>query len=111
MHPGFARQASQPGQHEQLNPGTAVTFPRQNRGKPQLGRWAFYWEGVFGAAQNVGRFWCRHPARLLWASGGHPRGQSRLIWVRQGRSLPSTAFSSSAVVSFFMACLMARMKG
>eukprot|EP00962_Isochrysis_galbana_P018797 scaffold5445_cov127-Isochrysis_galbana.AAC.1 len=50
-----------------------------NRGKPQLGRWAFYWEGVFGAAQNVGRFWCRHPARLLWASGGHPRGQSRLI--------------------------------
>eukprot|EP00962_Isochrysis_galbana_P016000 scaffold4572_cov130-Isochrysis_galbana.AAC.2 len=44
---------------------------------------------VFGAAQtaqNVGRFWCRHPARLLWASGGHPRGQSRLIWVRQGRS-------------------------
>eukprot|EP00962_Isochrysis_galbana_P020551 scaffold6011_cov137-Isochrysis_galbana.AAC.3 len=26
----------------------------------------------------------RHPARLLWASGGHPRGQSRLIWVRQG---------------------------
>eukprot|EP00962_Isochrysis_galbana_P036458 scaffold12603_cov146-Isochrysis_galbana.AAC.3 len=29
-------------------------------GKPQLGRWAFYWEGVFGAAQNVGRFWCRY---------------------------------------------------
>eukprot|EP00962_Isochrysis_galbana_P020426 scaffold5953_cov107-Isochrysis_galbana.AAC.5 len=56
----------------------------KERGKPQLGRWAFYWEGVFGAAQNVGRFWCRHPARLLWASGGHPRGQSRLIWVRQG---------------------------
>eukprot|EP00962_Isochrysis_galbana_P055551 scaffold27325_cov243-Isochrysis_galbana.AAC.8 len=26
-----------------------------------------------GAAQNVGRFWCRYPARLLclWASGGH----------------------------------------
>eukprot|EP00962_Isochrysis_galbana_P034175 scaffold11538_cov122-Isochrysis_galbana.AAC.1 len=59
-----------------------------NRGKPQLGRWAFYWEGVFGAAQNVGRFWCRHPARLLWASGGHPRGQSRLIWVRQGPWVP-----------------------
>eukprot|EP00962_Isochrysis_galbana_P061053 scaffold36266_cov140-Isochrysis_galbana.AAC.2 len=55
----------------------------RNRGKPQLyqlGRWAFYWKGVFfGAAQNVGRFWCRYPARLLWASGGHPRGQSRLI--------------------------------
>eukprot|EP00962_Isochrysis_galbana_P051130 scaffold22463_cov149-Isochrysis_galbana.AAC.1 len=48
-------------------------------GQPQLGRWAFYWEGVFGAVQNVGRFWCRYPARLLWASGGHPRGQSRLI--------------------------------
>eukprot|EP00962_Isochrysis_galbana_P051166 scaffold22516_cov135-Isochrysis_galbana.AAC.1 len=32
-----------------------------NRGKPQLGRWAFYWKGVFGAAQNVGRFWCRDP--------------------------------------------------
>eukprot|EP00962_Isochrysis_galbana_P027326 scaffold8582_cov130-Isochrysis_galbana.AAC.2 len=59
-----------------------------NRGKPQLGRWAFYWEGVFGAAQNVGRFWCRHPARLLWASGRHPRGQSRLIWVRQGPWVP-----------------------
>eukprot|EP00962_Isochrysis_galbana_P007940 scaffold2163_cov120-Isochrysis_galbana.AAC.2 len=26
----------------------------------------------------------QEPARLLWASGGHPRGQSRLIWVRQG---------------------------
>eukprot|EP00962_Isochrysis_galbana_P061197 scaffold36296_cov119-Isochrysis_galbana.AAC.3 len=46
------------------------------------------WEGVFGAAQNVGRFWRRHPARLLWASGGHPRGQSRLIWVRQGPWVP-----------------------
>jgi len=29
MHPEFARQAAQPGQHEELNPGTAVTFPRQ----------------------------------------------------------------------------------
>eukprot|EP00962_Isochrysis_galbana_P026844 scaffold8366_cov121-Isochrysis_galbana.AAC.6 len=63
----------------------AATFRMSNnRGKPQLGRWAFYWEGVSGAAQNVGRFWCRYPIRLLWASGGHPRGQSRLIWVRQG---------------------------
>eukprot|EP00962_Isochrysis_galbana_P009716 scaffold2705_cov109-Isochrysis_galbana.AAC.9 len=65
-----------------------IAFPEAReallKGKPQLGRWAFYWEGVFGAAQNVGRFWCRYPARLLWASGGHPRGQSRLIWVRQG---------------------------
>eukprot|EP00962_Isochrysis_galbana_P011627 scaffold3273_cov126-Isochrysis_galbana.AAC.1 len=53
-----------------------------------MGVLLFYWEGVFGAAQNVGRFWCRHPARLLWASGGHPRGQSRLIWVRQGPWVP-----------------------
>eukprot|EP00962_Isochrysis_galbana_P050092 scaffold21556_cov120-Isochrysis_galbana.AAC.5 len=63
--------------------------PTGNRGKPQLGRWAFYWEGVFGAAQNAecGKILVQlpcYPARLLWASGGHPRGQSRLIWVRQG---------------------------
>eukprot|EP00962_Isochrysis_galbana_P034641 scaffold11750_cov135-Isochrysis_galbana.AAC.2 len=70
--------------------GRRQTQPQRaaNRGKPQLGRWALYWEGVFGAAQNVGRFWCRHPARLLWASGGHPRGQSRLIWVRPGPWVP-----------------------
>eukprot|EP00962_Isochrysis_galbana_P013996 scaffold3978_cov112-Isochrysis_galbana.AAC.5 len=41
-----------------------------NRGKPQLGRWAFYWEGVFGAAQNVGRFWCRHPLQQDSHSSG-----------------------------------------
>eukprot|EP00962_Isochrysis_galbana_P024698 scaffold7583_cov118-Isochrysis_galbana.AAC.4 len=49
--------------------GVRAANLRSNRGKPLLGRWALYWEGVFGAAQNVGRFWCRYPARLLWPVG------------------------------------------
>eukprot|EP00962_Isochrysis_galbana_P058324 scaffold31327_cov79-Isochrysis_galbana.AAC.1 len=31
-----------------LPPAVTDAYAR-NRGKPQLGRWAFYWEGVFGA--------------------------------------------------------------
>eukprot|EP00962_Isochrysis_galbana_P058591 scaffold31755_cov90-Isochrysis_galbana.AAC.2 len=46
-----------------------------NRGKPQLGRWAFCWEGGFGAAQNVGsgRFWCSVGECLV---GRHASGRA-----------------------------------
>eukprot|EP00962_Isochrysis_galbana_P011065 scaffold3099_cov100-Isochrysis_galbana.AAC.2 len=88
-HPASFRASFRPAAVALLKLATSACHCHEpvNRGKPQLGRCAFYWEGVFGAAQNVGRFWCRYPARLLWASGGHPRGQSRfmcgcLLWAR-----------------------------
>eukprot|EP00962_Isochrysis_galbana_P029066 scaffold9266_cov110-Isochrysis_galbana.AAC.7 len=59
-------------------------------GKPQLGRWAFYWEGVFGAAQNVGRFWCRYSARLL-----SPVGLRRAWMVRRALRMPYAPYVGS----------------